>query len=256
MTFADGFPIPEQVCIGLNLLCYRCNLFGHVSKYCQEQSEVGGRCSERGHLSKVRSKPERCAYCGGSHSSKFGACPVRLKILENWRRSTLPADKPGEDAVPIVANAPGLNAHDDFRAGRSYAGVVRNGVRVPQQGQRAAPAPSVSARPSDASLGNERVLAFNSDVLTSKISDNVLNALLAKLPDLIGAIVSDVLAKTLPQFIESVISSVRKAMPRATTTPSSPVFDIGAILQQASATYAVPQTPLRGTTPPKSDNDR
>lgn len=266
LTFADGSSIPEQVCLGLNLhavvayyeplQCYKCNVFGHVSKNCQEQSEACRRCSERGHIARDCKGNERCANCSGPHSSKFGACPVRIGILERWKRSTLPSGKPGVQDVPIVVSAPGVNAHEDFRSGRSYAGAVRNGIRVAQSAPLST-STNVPAQsnlnllaPTQDPIACKPAPTLDIEALTAQVMDSVLEAVIPRLSALIdesvtrilgrvlesavvGA-VEDSLAKALPKFMEKIITTLRPSS-HAAAIPAAPVFDINAVLRDASS---------------------
>lgn len=250
LTFAHGAPIPEQVCIGLNLhavvarydplQCYRCNKFGHGSKNCDSESNVCRRCSESGHVSKLCEKPERCANCAGPHSSKYGACPVRLRILENWRRSNLPAAAVGVDAVPLLTKAPGVNAHEEFRVGRTYAGVVQNGVRVPQRPDSAVTSvPQTSAAPvaQPRSIRPPAAVPIDIDAITAQISERVLATVIAQLTPLITKIVTDVVSEVLPKFAQKIITTLRPQVPAALASP----FDIEAISRLAGVPNPSPQ---------------
>ena len=140
LTFKEDSNIPEQVCIGLSmhavvayhepLQCFRCGMFGHVSKSCAQSTDVCHRCAQPGHLAKSCDAQERCINCQGQHSAKYGSCPARLAIIERWRRSIVSrCNQP--KAVPVVAPIVSIMADESFRNGRSYAGVVKNGIKMP-----------------------------------------------------------------------------------------------------------------------------
>lgn len=258
LTFSEGSSIPEQVCIGLNLhavvayyeplQCYRCNMYGHVSKNCQLQSDACRRCSEPGHLSSTCSKPERCINCGGPHSSKFGSCPVRVQILERWRRSTLPASKTEVPPVPLLTPAPGVNAHETFRLGRSYSGAVRNGLRLSQTAQSATSAPASTDRLPPQAASSAPSPPVDIDALTTQIAARVLESVTASLTTLISDIVAETLAKILPKWMEQILTALRRSPTVAPSTFSAPAFDFDALARgsQASQDDQHPQSKHHG----------
>jgi len=55
--------------------CFKCQKFGHVSKYCRSEVEVCSRCGKRGHKKADCENDVSCFHCGNAHFSTDRTCP-------------------------------------------------------------------------------------------------------------------------------------------------------------------------------------
>lgn len=234
LTFSKAVAIPEQVDIGLNthavvayyepLQCFRCNPFGHISKACPETDDRCRQCTMSGHLSTTCTRQPKCVNCAGTHSARYGSCPARLRIIENWRRSLRPPQGHSNAAVPVITPASGVNADSNFRNGRSYAGVVSNGVRVaPAVRPRAPTVPQAPGAPLMSPAAPPSVVpSLDIEALTASITASVLSSVTAQLESLVTRVVSQVLSATIPRITEVLLTTLR-GIPAIVPAPSPAV---------------------------------
>ena len=79
------------------LRCFKCQRFGHLTKYCRAEKETCANCGEEGHLRetcKTKSEEHKCASCykfkkvSKQHKTGDRKCPEYIRALELERSRT------------------------------------------------------------------------------------------------------------------------------------------------------------------------
>lgn len=76
--------------------CFKCNKFGHPSKYCSEDAPTCGHCSSKGHEFKDcpnKASPPKCANCSrfgkpANHDTRDSECPAYKNALRHRINNT------------------------------------------------------------------------------------------------------------------------------------------------------------------------
>ena len=58
--------------------CYRCQKFGHITKYCRRSEEICSRCGNEGHKNHDCTGEIQCTHCKRHHYSSDKRCPKYL----------------------------------------------------------------------------------------------------------------------------------------------------------------------------------
>lgn len=62
------------------LRCFRCQKFGHTSKYCNKEQLC--ICGNPPHEGSPCNSPASCIHCNGPHSARYKKCPVFIQEME------------------------------------------------------------------------------------------------------------------------------------------------------------------------------
>ena len=64
--------------------CYKCQIFGHTSKFCRKEKPVCPVCAEEHTYEDCTNKSSpKCANCSGNHSAGYRKCPKYIVIKKH-----------------------------------------------------------------------------------------------------------------------------------------------------------------------------
>ena len=73
--------IPVHVYIPKPMRCYKCQRFGHQTKYCRSKTDTCAQCGAQEKHDRC-SNQAKCPNCKGNHAASDKLCPEYLKTAE------------------------------------------------------------------------------------------------------------------------------------------------------------------------------
>jgi hypothetical protein len=126
--------------------CYRCQKFGHTSKFCASRAQCMKCAKEHStfECKKARDTAGRCCNCNGDHVASYRGCPVYQSARDRLATNKRVSSKPVPKQRFVDAPAPRVNAWLQRRVQTRQAEREEDFPAMPT---RRTEAPTQQARP-------------------------------------------------------------------------------------------------------------